>query len=293
MTVQSFNGVRKEALFTTSVAALLPNRFINLTKSTMVSAYATYGSDPDGLTTALSVVNGAGTYKTSLELINNLTQSFWVNLLNTVALGGALVCVANGRVAGADHDVTNMHTAAAPSPGANAKYIVPAAGWSGSHGNAVAVYTHVGTSWAYTEMTTDTAGTVVYNASDLRHYVWNGTAWVVAKVVAYAGKAGVATEDIPAFNTKSNNKVTRENSQGNYAIVEFLSSTSESEANAEIVLTDSRILATDKAIPVGLVAQNAVTIKGIVITAGTATITLTGNGGTSTVATIALVRAVS
>lgn len=285
-----YTGIREKNLFATCATALTKNKLLLLNKTTGVATYATCGSIPDGFSTQ-DAQSSAGAYSVAVNYMR-LAQSFFARMFSACTQGAALVCAPLGTVAAALHTVTNMHTADTPSPGANAKYIVPAAGWSGDHENALAVYTHVGTSWAYTEMTADTAGLVVLNSVDNRLYIWTGTAWTIAPVIGYSAAAGVADEDIAVYNTKQTTSIDRLALTGNYAIIAFLSSTSENDADASVVITDPRILSTDKAVPVSLVATAAVLIKTITVTAGTVTVALSGNGGAATVATVMLVRAI-
>jgi len=292
MTISNFNGMRREALFAVAASALLKNRFLTYTKSTETAAYSTYGESPDGFSTADGTAYG-DSYSVSLRLFKN-PETFWISLAGAVTLGDALVIgSATGQAKTKDYSVTNMHETSAPSPGADATYVVPSAGWGGLHGNAVAVYTHVGTSWAYTEMTAGTAGTVVLNAADGRYYVWSGTAWVEAPIVGYALDSVASGGAVTVLRLKEVNRVAKTDLSFNYGMMFTVASTSETDADAEVVISDPRIAVGDVGIAVNLAATNAVTIKGIVITAGTATITLSGNGGASTVATIAIFRAIS
>jgi len=280
-----FIGPRKETLFTTSVAALLPNRFLKLTKTTMVSEYTTYGENPDGRTSSLSVLNGDGTYNTGLELTNLLPNSFWVKLASAAAKGDALICVANGQVAAKSYTVVNGHEPSAPSPEANATYLVPAAGWSSLNGNAIAVYTLLTTSWKYTAAV---AGMVVYNTAEAKYYVFDGTNWVAAKPACYAEQAGVLGDEITAYIINSNGDVNLPNNMG-FSIVLLGQSASETEADATVTVLDARIAAGDVAFCTPEVSAYAV--ESAVCTAGTLTITLEGNGGAGTIINYMIVRA--
>jgi hypothetical protein len=296
--MNSYKLPRKEALYTSSASALEPNRFVDLTKSTMTTAYSTYGSDPDGRTVARSSLDDDGTtYRTSMDLVNNLTQSFWVSLASAVTTAGsALVCVSNGQVAPSSYNIVNRITASDPSSGLSADYyyIVPSAGWGGLHGNAIAFWDDSESTWTYTDMSTSTAGTVVFDILEGRYYVWSGTAWTLAKVVCYAETTGAANTEISAYRTKSENKLGRDSlPYVNYVCIGIGTSTSETDSDAACNAADLRVAATDVIVAYSVAATNAVNVKTTTPSTGAIAFVLTGNGGANTVVSYAIFRALS
>jgi hypothetical protein len=282
-------GVQKEALYTQSTAALLANRFVDLIKSTNITAYSTFGSSPDGIVAGPSSLDGT-VYRTSMTLFHNLTQNFWVKLFSAVtAKGTPLVCVASGQVAPSSYTVINSKEVTAPA--VDGIYRVPAAGWTG-HENTIA--TRLSASWTYVVMDTTTAGTVLFDTIEGRYYVWTGTAWTLAPVVCYAGDTGVAGDEIMAYNTKPIVSIDRNMLPiGNFTILAVGASVSETDSDATITVSDDRILSTDYAFPLSLVCANAVTIKTTVCTSKTITFTLSGNGGAGCIITYAVIRALA
>jgi hypothetical protein len=180
---------------------------------------------------------------------------------------------------------------AEPTSPATASYLCAAtttgSNWSTTHGNNIATYS--GSTWSYVA---PTAGLVVKVTDEGKYYVYNGSAWVLAKAACFANEAGAATEEIEAYNVASNDRCTSSNLPDglNYGIVLAGQSISETDGDATVTISDSRIVAGDICFASTNAQAGTVAILKAVCTTGTLTVTLAGNGGAGTVINYMIVR---
>jgi hypothetical protein len=295
----SFRGYRVDELQCACSGTLERNRFATITKATNTAAYAGAGDEVDGVITARSANS-----KVSVYPVSSKKRTFLIKLLSNVSRGDALFPAPNGQAVTSSYNVIRGVTAL-PTPSADAVYLLPAeptgTGWT-DHGNAVAIYTHSETSWAYVDVGADkNVGLTVHVSEEGKYYTWNGEAWVLAKVAAYANEAGVVGDEIEAYRSKDLDRVNSDMlpANCNFGIALMGASTAESDANAEVVVLDNRIAAGDIAI-VTIANQTGqegagdtltpVYVVKAVCTAGTLTVTLSGNGGAGTVINYIIVR---
>lgn len=270
-------GMRIGPLFRKASAVLERHRLVTINKSTQVAAYAGCGSVPEGYTHERGRADAV-----SVERLDTLDRTFMLTIDNTVAIGDAIVPVTDGKGRAKDYTVINRITASAPGGPSNGdKYLVPAAGWGGAHANAIASYT---TDWTYVDMDGDTADTVIYDSKDKMYYTWNGTAWVASKVACYSNAVGTAGDDVECLKTS----IVPTDVVGKIVACGF--SASETDANAEVVISDSRIQAGDYGFAQVAAGANAVYVLRAVVTANTLTVTLSGNGGAGTILSYLVAR---
>lgn len=294
----SYNGIQVETLLCQCASTLERNLFVDITKSTGVAAYSTYGSDPDGVVQARSDGAVATAQRVAVYLINSMSRTFTVKLNGTVGLGNALVCTASGKVKTADFTARSRKPMASSEATATTGYIylVPATptsgGWGTGTTNANAKATYSGSAWEYVAATT---GTVVYITDEGRYYIYNGSAYVLAKVVAYANEAGVADSEIEAYIAKPSHKADRDSLPElmNSMIVASGQSVSETDADASVIISDSRVASTDTAICTIAAQAGTASILKAACTTGTITVTLSGNGGAGTIIHYAAIRSIA
>lgn len=295
----SFRGYRVDELQCACSGTLERNRFATINKATNTAAYAGAGNEVDGVITARSANN-----KVSVYPVSSKKRTFLIKLLSAVSRGDALFPAPNGQAVTSSYNVIRGVTAI-PTPSADAVYLLPAepsgTGWTG-HGNAVAIYTHEGTKWAYVDVSaTKNVGLTVYVSEEGKYYTWNGTAWVLAKVAAYANEAGVVGDEIEAYRSKDLDRVNSDMlpANCNFGIALMGSSTAETDADASVVVSDNRIVAGDIAIvtiagQTGKAGAGDTTTPAYVVkavcTAGKLTVTLSGDGGAGTVINYIIVR---
>lgn len=291
----SFRGYRVDELQCACSGTLERNRFATITKATNTAAYAGAGDEVDGVITARSANN-----KVSVYPVSSKKRTFLIKLLSAVSRGDALFPAPNGQAVKSSYDVIRGVTAE-PTLSADAVYLLPAeptgTNWAGK-GNAVAIYDHSATTdkWSFVEVSeTKNVGLTVYVDEEGKYYTWNGTAWVLAKVAAYANEAGVAGDEIEAYRSKDLDRANSDMlpANCNFGIALMGSSTAETDADAEVVVSDNRIAAGDIAIVT--IADQAggatpVYVVKAVCTDGTLTVTLSGNGGAGTVINYIIVR---
>lgn len=286
----SFRGYRVDELQCACSGTLERNRFASITKATNTAAYAGAGSEVDGVITARSANS-----KVSVYPVSSKKRTFLIKLLSAVDRGDALFPATNGQAVKSSYDVISGVTAL-PNLSADAVYLLPAvptgSGWA-DHGNAVAIYTHEGTKWAYVDVSaTANVGLTVHVSAEGKYYTWNGTAWVLAKVAAYANEAGVVGDEIEAYRSKDLDRVNSDMlpANCNFGIALMGASVAENDVNASIVVLDNRIAAGDKAIVTIAAQAGTAAVLKAVCTAGTLTVTLSGNGGAGTVINYIIVR---
>lgn len=298
----SFRGYRVDELQCACSETLERNRFASITKATNTAAYAGAGSEVDGVITARSANN-----KVSVYPVSSKKRTFLIRLLSAVNRGDALFPATDGQAVKSSHDVIRGVTALPNNLSADATYLLPAnptgTGWE-DHGNAVAIYDFSKTSWTYEDVSaTKNVGLTVCVSEEGKYYTWNGTAWVLAKVAAYANEAGVAGDEIEAYRSKDLDRVNSDMlpANCNFGIALMGASITETDADAEVVVLDNRITADDIAI-VTIADQTGQASEGppptttpvyvvkAVCTAGKLTVTLSGNGGAGTVINYIIVR---
>lgn len=291
----SFRGYRVDELQCACSGTLERNRFATITKATNTAAYAGAGSEVDGVITARSANN-----KVSVYPVSSKKRTFLIKLLSAVNRGDALFPAPNGQAVTSSYNVIRGVTAE-PTISADAVYLLPAeptgTNWAG-HGNAVAIYDHSAAAdkWTFVDVGADkNVGLTVYVSEEGKYYTWDGTAWVLAKVAAYANESGVVGDEIEAYRSKDLDRVNSDMlpANCNFGIALMGSSTAETDADAEVVVLDNRIVAGDIAI-VTIAGQaggaTPVYVVKAVCTAGKLTVTLSGNGGAGTVINYIIVR---
>jgi hypothetical protein len=288
MAISKFVGVRELPLFLFADSQLERNRFVTITKSTLKSAYTTYGSIAEGVILARG---HAENFENSVMPLDFVDRTFFVTLARAAAQGDPVFPTVDGKGTTKSYDVVNANSYATPSPSGASYYIVPAGGWSSANNNSLAYYN--GSAWSYTTVA-DAIGVVVYNSQNGKYYISNGTAWVTTKIACYAGAAGAVGADIACFVIKKPSIISAEDLPttliGGARVVAAGLSASETDADATITVTNSDILATDFATATLKAAANAVYVTKAVCTAGTLTITLSGNGGAGTIVNYAIFR---
>lgn len=294
-----FRGYRVDELQCACSGTLERNRFAIITKATNTAAYAGAGSEVDGVITARSANN-----KVSVYPVSSKKRTFLIKLLSNVSRGDALFPATNGQAVKSSYNVIRGVTAL-PNLSADATYLLPAVptgtGWE-DHGNAVAIYTQADQKWSFVDVSeTANVGLTVYVSEEGKYYTWNGTAWVLAKVAAYANEAGVAGDEIEAYRSKDLDRVNSDMlpANCNFGIALMGTSAVEDDADASVVVLDNRIAAGDKAIvtiadQTGAAGEGGTTTPAYVVkavcTAGKLTVTLSGNGGAGTVINYIIVR---
>ena len=297
----SFKGWREQELLCSCATTLERNRLIDIDKATGVATYSRPGSEPAGVTRARSRNNLATIYP-----IASKTRSFLVKIASNVKAGDLLFPATDGMAVSSSHTVVTSGLQEEPSLSADAVYLVPADAtgdnWQGKD-NAVAVYDNsaTGDKWTFIEVDADNnVGLTILDSSTGKYLSWNGTAWVLATPVAYANEAGVSGAEIEAYQISDMGRISGVfTPEGmNFGIVLMGQSASETDADAEVVVSDARIKAGDVAF-VTIAGQAGVIDEGetvmahivkAVCEAGTLTITLSGNGGEGTVINYMIVR---
>jgi hypothetical protein len=277
------------------------NRFATIAKETNTAAYAGAGSEVDGVITARSANS-----KVSVYPVSSKKRTFLIKLLSAVSRGDALFPAPNGQAVTSSYNVIRGVTTQ-PELSADATYLLPAVpsgtNWAGK-GNAVAIYDNSATTdkWSFVEVSeTKNVGLTVYVSEEGKYYTWNGTAWVLAKVAAYANEAGVVGDEIEAYRSKDLDRANSDMlpANCNFGIALMGASTAEEDSDAEVVVSDNRIAADDIAI-VTIAGQTGeasggdsptpVYVVKAVCTAGKLTVTLSGDGGAGTVINYIIVR---
>jgi hypothetical protein len=297
----SFKGWREQELLCSCATTLERNRLIDINKATGVATYSGPGSESAGVTRARSRNNLATIYP-----IASKTRSFLVKIASDVAAGDLLFPASNGMAVKSSHTVVTSGLKAEPSLSADAVYLVPAdatgQNWGGKD-NAVALYDNsaTGDKWTFIVVDADNnVGLTILDSSTGKYLSWNGTAWVLATPVAYANEAGVSGAEIEAYQISDMGRISGVfTPEGmNFGIVLMGQSASETDADAEVVVSDTRIKAGDVAFvtiadQTGAGDAGSEVLASIVkatCTAGELTITLSGNGGADTVINYMIVR---
>jgi hypothetical protein len=282
MAITKFLGATEFPITLTAASQLQKNRLVKRTG--LVPSYATPGTAVYGRTVELG---NEFDFAVAVQPLESVNGTFLLSLAGTVAAGNPLFPAATlGKVKTANGTAVNRSAADRPSPGANAVYIVPAAGWAtgGATAGQIATYTHVGTSWAYADAV---AGDTYYVTQEGIYLTHNGSSWVDAKVIAYALEAGVSGDDVICLVDNSTRKLGKEDFTSELLPREIQvcvgKSASENEADASVVVSDGRILAGDIALcTIQAQAGTAYIVKSV-CTAKTLTVTLSANGGAGTV----------
>lgn len=293
----SFKGWREQELLCSCATTLERNRLVDINKATGAATYSGPGSEPAGVTRARSRNDLATIYP-----IASKTRSFLVKIASDVSAGDLLFPATNGTAVKSSYTVVTSGLAVEPSLSADAVYLVPegATGnnWA-DNDNAVAIYDHSAseTKWTFIEAA---AGLTILDSSTGKYLSWDGEAWVLATPVAYANEAGVSGAEIEAYQISDMGRISGVfTPEGmNFGIVLMGQSASETDADAEVVVSDTRIKAGDVAF-VTIADQTgsgetgsevmAYIVKAV-CTAGTLTITLSGDGGAGTVINYMIVR---
>lgn len=265
----AYKGIQKLPLICAAATELVRYRFVDITKSTLTAAYSAAGSTPDGVTLAGAGADSASSaYIVTVQPMSDMTETFFITLAGTVARGDELFATTSGEAITATHDniVDRGKQASAPgSPTAGDKHILPAAGWSAAHTNAIAVYT---TAWAYTDVdATTNVGIVCFVVDEGRYVQWSGTAWVAINVAGYADEAGSDGQTIAAYKEPSGaTKVSGYNIKTCARVVT-------GGTSATLAIKDVNIAASDE-IFCGMIEQaGTVYVIDAVPTAGTLTVT--------------------
>lgn len=288
----SFRGYRVDELQCACSGTLERNRFASITKATNTAAYAGAGDEVDGVITARSANS-----KVSVYPVSSKKRTFLIRLLSAVSRGDALFPAIDGQAVKSSHSVIRGVTVE-PELSADATYLLPAVpsgtNWTG-HGNAVAIYDHSATAdkWSFVDVSaTKNVGLTVYVSEEGKYYTWSGEAWALAKVAAYANEAGVVGDEIEAYRSKDLDRVNSDMlpANCNFGIALMGASIAEVDANAKVEVLDNRIAAGDIAIVTIAGQTGTAYIVKAVCTAGTLTVTLSGNGGAGTVINYIIVR---
>ena len=293
----SFKGWREQELLCSCATTLERNRLIDINKATGVATYSGPGSEPAGVTRARSRNDLATIYP-----IASKTRSFLVKIASDVAAGDLLFPASNGMAVKSSHTVVTSGLKAEPTLSANATYLVPE-GATGDHwlgkDNAVAVYDKTETKWTFIEAD---VGLTILDSSTGKYLSWDGEAWVLATPVAYANEAGVSGAEIEAYQISDMGRISGvfTPEEMNFGIVLMGQGTPEAASPTAVVVLDARIKAGDVAFvtiagqagdpPDGGGDPVMAYIVKAVCTAGTLTITLSGDGGAGTVINYMIVR---
>ena len=238
----SVKGVMQDYLYGTAAAALERNRLVNLTKTTDVVAYATFGSNPDGVTTARATAiqggSGNAAYKASVYPIAALKESFFLLAYAAVTKGAALFV------------------------GSAAGDVVVSKGTKADYATLIALGDMV-------------AGDVWFVTTDQQYFVYNGAAWAKAPIVAFAAEAAAAGAEFVAYRSKAVE-------YGSLELDFYVDSAAENDVDATVTVTDARITAASLVFPVLLASTAAVGVGKCIAGAGSCACSLSGNGGVGT-----------
>lgn len=290
----SFKGWREQELLCSCATTLERNRLVDINKATGVATYSGPGSEPAGVTRARSRNDLATIYP-----IASKTRSFLVKIASNVSGGDLLFPAANGMAVNSSYTVVTSGLQEEPTPSADAVYLVPeeatGTNWKDKD-NAVAIYDKTEAEWTFIEAD---VGLTILDSSTGKYLSWDGEAWVLATPVAYANETGVSGSEIEAYQVSDMGRISGvfTPEEMNFGIVLMGQSASETDADAKVVVSDTRIKAGDVAF-VTIAGQTgsgdspkvmAYIVKAV-CTAGTLTITLSGNGGADTVINYMIVR---
>lgn len=284
-----YRGYRREELQCTTTSVLERNRFVSITKATNTAAYSTYGSVVDGIVSHRSTSESVSVYP-----INSLLRTSLIQIARAVIKGSYLFPVADGKAVSSEYTASTRAVAAEPTLSANATYLLPATvtgdNWA-THGNAVGVYTHATTSWAFVDVSaTVNLGLTIYLSNEKRYVSWNGTAWVTAVPAAIANETGSVGNEIECYNL-NDFKIASLPANLVYA-APIVGQYSGTPGAASVTILDARIEAGDLVICTVQAYTNASYILKAVCTAGTLTVTFNTDPGASTKFTYAIIRAI-
>jgi len=272
----------------TLIAASQLHRYRLVTIIAGVPAYASAGGRVDGVTRAIGDEND---YAVAVYPISKIDRTFFVEAAGAIAAHGAAFATTDGKVIGKLYDVFNRSEQDVPDAPATGRYLVPAAGWSSEADSADKIAYYDGAAWTYTAAV---EGNVLYIAQEDKYVIFNGTAWVDAQVIGYSSEVAVDGQTIALYNYGQSEEIRRDQlpSELNPAakIVAAGLSDAETDDDSEVVVLDARIAATDIALVTLKAAGNAVYVTKAACTAGTLTVTLSGNGGAGTVVNYTILR---
>lgn len=234
MAISKYTGVQSFPLQLTAAASQLMERRVVKISAANVPAYATYGDVALGYVTQRGDEND---YAVTVMPFDFIDGTFFLDLAGTVAAHAPLFATGVlGKVktytaiaAGATYTVKSRSLDLAASPAVGDTYIIPSnatqiATWN-NHvdiSNAVSgdVVRWDGTNWLAASDGTTVAttagnctpveGDVYYVEDEGIFVIWNGTAWVEAPVLAYAGEAGVSGGYIACYSSKKGAQVSVE-----------------------------------------------------------------------------------
>lgn len=287
----AYLGERAFPIQCTAASQLERNRAVKITSG--VPAYPSYGDTPIGVTKSRSDAND---YETIVMPFEYLDGSFFIDCADTITAHQLIFSNTSGKALAITGTAASRSVVQPGSPSSGDIYIVPAnatilATWSTATAGQVGTYT---TGWAYT---TPTAGDIYYVTDEGVYIVFNGSAWVTCEPIGYAGEAGVDGGTIAAYRYQSLARVgynqLSDTIRSSYRVVVAGQTASETDADAAVIHYDQRILATDLAVASFESVTNAVYIQSAVCSAQTLTITLSGNGGASTICNFIVLRACS
>lgn len=108
--------------------------------------------------------------------VNDTSGTIGMNV-DIVSLSAYLAGITGWRNYPLAYTVINATEVTQPTPLADAIYLVPVAGWSSSHANAIAIYDHDTTTWSFVETTAINQGTIIYNTATSAYLVLVSSTW--------------------------------------------------------------------------------------------------------------------
>ena len=277
----SYRGPQKYPINLYAASQLERNRFVKITSG--VPAYTGVGEVPAGYITSRG---HATDYAVGVTPLDAADGSFLINLATAVAANGAIFSGASGKGTGLTYTALNRSEQDVPgAPSTGQIFLVPAAGWTSVASSANKIATYGAASFSYTA---PSAGDVVYVAEEGIYLQYSGSAWVNVSPVAKAIEAGAAGADVACYRISERAPLARADfpstlNQG-ALIVCAGKSAAETDSDAAVTILDGRILSTDLAVctaNAGTTGASLPIVKAV-CTAGTLTITLSGNGGAGT-----------
>ena len=278
-----YEGQVKNPQTLTAAAVLERNLLVTITNR--VPAYTAAGGRADGVTDS----RGDDIYRVPVTPIKDIDGTHLMTAAAAIAVNGEVFAAANGKIVGVTATAKNRSEQDQPS--VDGTYIVPDAGWSTGVGDAKQIGVRA-TTWVFT---TPTAGNVVYLTQEAKYVAFDGTNWVDTVPVGKASEAASADGAVIAVYTFSANaQIARSNlpttmNHGAKIVLSKLSA-SETDADAAVTILDARILAGDIGLAAVQAATTPVSILKVAITAGSAVITLSGNGGAGTIVGLTVFR---
>lgn len=275
-----YSGERILPLWADADAQLEKNRFAKINTTTLKASYTDYGDFADGVVRQRS---NDDDYDTTVMPLDFVDTTFFVEMASSVSKGDFVFPSADGKGVAKSHDVVSMSVMSEPDPAEACKYVVPASEWGGENGGALAEFD--GTEFTYTPAS-ELAGVVVYDESRSKYFICDGEDWLETKKAAIAGADGVSGSHIVCYELKKASAISIEdvplNLLANGNIVVAGKTASANDTSGTITVEDARILAGDLIFATVITADASVYVRKAVATENTATITLSGAGGTGT-----------